>query len=392
MTVAYRGGRELSEKELRAHLASLLRLENVGVLLGAGASIDAGGLGMKDIMETFELNYSNDHSWLEDEGFISYDTDLEKLLDYIEIAIMEYGRKGDTEENNAKSAKAVLYRLLIKASKLDDTWWTSTSEPGDLEKRLESHRVLLRKLSSIRQPGQPSPWVFTTNYDLAIEWTADSIDLNIINGFQGTQSRKFSPSSFDLGYRNVQTRGEARFGTYHIYLAKLHGSLTWRKGEDGDVYELQASEAWGDIYEFYKGNTEDLPFTVLPSAAKYVQTVGFVFGELIRKFSEFMNRPQTTLLVSGYGFGDGHVNRLLLSAVLNPTLQLVIYFPEFDDIKSTDGLPSALQKLISTGNPRVTIVGDAKFKKFVTHLPDPAIYDANLKELEDRIREVRSAT
>ncbi|WP_185733680.1 hypothetical protein [Burkholderia contaminans] len=30
-----------------------------------------------------------------------------------------------------------------------------------------------------------------------------------------------------------------------------------------------------------------------------------------------------------YGFGDEHINRILRSALLNPTLQLVIYFPGF---------------------------------------------------------------
>lgn len=36
--IAFRGGSAIPEEELRAHLASLLRLENVGVLLGSGSS------------------------------------------------------------------------------------------------------------------------------------------------------------------------------------------------------------------------------------------------------------------------------------------------------------------------------------------------------------------
>ena len=390
MTVAYRGSRKLSTKELRAHLASLLRLENVGVLLGAGASIEAGGRAMSNIWKKFETSNSADHKWLYENDFLSDTHDVETLLDNIEISITEWRRTSNSNLDNAKSARIALYKLLIQASKLKKRWWISSFGPGQLEPKLASHRELLRKISSIRQPGQPSPWIFTTNYDLAVEWTADSIDLNVINGFQGTQSRKFYPQSFDLGYQNVQTRGEARFGTYHVYLAKLHGSLTWKKGSDGEVYELQASEAWKSIREFCNGTSTELPFSVLPSAAKYLQTVGFVFGELIRRFSEFMSRSQTALMICGYGFGDDHVNRLLWSAVMNPTLQLVIYFPSFSGMDSISNLPSALQKLITTRNPRVTIVGDAYFNKFASHLPEPAIYDPNLKKLEERIKKNRS--
>ncbi len=48
--IAQRGGVPLSdETELRVLLASLLRLENIGVLLGAGASVSAGGSTMKQL-------------------------------------------------------------------------------------------------------------------------------------------------------------------------------------------------------------------------------------------------------------------------------------------------------------------------------------------------------
>src|SRR5690606_25997503 len=67
---------------------------------------------------------------------------------------------------------------------------------------------------------------------------------------------------------------------------------------------------------------------VLPSTAKFVHTIGFMYGEVIRRFTEFLARPHTCLLVSGYGFQDEHINRILVSALQNPTLQLVIYLPE----------------------------------------------------------------
>lgn len=121
---------------------------------------------------------------------------------------------------------------------------------------------------------------------------------------------------------------------------------------------MPASFAWKQISHFLDDDTEtELGLMVLPRAAKYMQTVGFVLGELFRRFSEFLSRPQTCLLISGYGFGDEHINRLLRSALLNPTLQLVIYFPGFTGDVAAAVLPAALRKLLSLRNPRVTVVG-----------------------------------
>jgi hypothetical protein len=234
--------------------------------------------------------------------------------------------------------------------------------------------------------------VFTTNYDLAIEWAAESIDMQVIDGFLGLHSRRFSPQSFDLGFRNVQARGEARFGVYNIYLAKLHGSLTW-KDIEGQLFELAAPLAWWDQKAFRDGATDELAYLVLPRAAKYLQTVGYVLGELLRRFAEFLGRPQTSLIISGYGFGDEHINRLLRSALLNPTLQLVIYFPEFDGDIASSKLPGAVRRLLALRNPRVTIVGggtEAYIDSLARHLPDPAIYDESLKDIERKLRSTTS--
>ena len=232
--------------------------------------------------------------------------------------------------------------------------------------------------------------MFTTNYDLAVEWAAESIDLQVVNGFLGTHSRRFSPQSFDLGFRNIQARGEARFGVYNVYLAKLHGSLSWRE-EAGQIFELPAPLVWKQIGAFLDDDDQtDLGLMVLPRAAKYMQTVGFVLGELFRRFSEFLSRPQSCLLVAGYGFGDEHINRILRSALLNPTLQLVIYFPGFAGDAAAPELPAALRKLLSLRNPRVTIVGggaDAYLDRLAAHLPEPLLYDEEMRRLEQALRE-----
>lgn len=400
--IAVRGATKLEDElELRAHLATLLRLENVGLLLGAGASVAAGGKTMAGLWGDFLAASPAEAKWLLEKEFVTARAleddpnlrdfpNVEELGDALEIAYVEWRRQGHAETDQLAAVRAHLARAVVRAALLHSAWWKT---PGGAEAdaaQLENHRSILQKLVAARQPGQAAPWVFTTNYDLAIEWASESIDLQVVNGFLGVHGRRFSPQSFDLGYRNTQARGEARFGVYNIYLAKLHGSLSWRE-EAEQVYEVQACLADQYIQAFLDDieNTE-LGLMAMPRAAKYMRTVGYVLGELFRRFSEFLSRPQAALVGCGYGFGDEHINRLLRSALLNPTLQLVIYFPEFNgDVKAAN-LPDALRKLLSLKNPRVTVVGggaEAYLDKLAAQLPDPLLYDEDMHKLERALRD-----
>lgn len=415
---AIRGASALADEvELEAHLASLLRLENVGLLLGAGASVAAGGLTMVALWNHFVDQCPVDAAWMVEHGFIEATAaadqnrvapNIERLIDSVEIALSDWSRQAKKFEENIfdyapgeeelqqsltdlREAKAALNRTVVSAALLQPDWWVSPSGVESDDVGLASQRTILQKLVSARQPGQSSPWIFTTNYDLAIEWAAESIDLQVSNGFLGVHTRRFSPQSFDLGFRNTQARGEARFGVYNIYLAKLHGSLTWKE-EKGQVFEVPASLAYQRIEEFMamRDGTE-LGLMVMPRAAKYMETVGYVLGELFRRFAEFMSKPQTCLILCGYGFGDEHINRLIRSALLNPTLQLVIYSSGFNGNPTDEAIPSALRKLISLNNPRVTVVGGgsryAYIDSLARNLPDPLLYDEDMRRFEKTLRD-----
>lgn len=397
--IAQRGGSPVALEELKGHLATLLRLENIGVLLGAGASVIAGGKTVHQLWGTFVDDYPNSSSFLRINDFVTDDNvnpdrslrtspNIELLGDALEIASIEWHRAAYTQENRTAIKKAIadLKRAVVKAAILHEGWWQSPKSTM-LDPALSSHKSLLQKLTSARQPGQTSPWLFTTNYDLAIEWAAEAIELQVINGFLGTHDRKFSPQSFDLGLRNNLARGEARFGIYNIYLAKLHGSMTWQE-KDNDITEQAASSAWPQLSTFLNANSDTTSMMVFPRAAKYLQTVGFALGELIRRFSEFLVRPQTALLVVGYGFGDDHLNRILLSALQNPTLQIVVYLPELNLDNPTQN-KAIIQSMMSLSSPRITLVGggpQAYFADFVSHLPDPIIYDEDAAKIRALLR------
>ncbi len=398
---ARRGGQWLSPDDLQAQLACLLRLDNIGVLLGSGASMGTlGGMTIARLWEHFESTYGDSAKWLQDNGFTEAGDapNVEQLADAIEVAALEWRRAKNTELSKLLGAQADLARAVIHAALLQQKWWEEPALVDVDVPELKHHRALLQKLTAARQPGQPAPWVFTTNYDLAVEWAAESINLKVINGFDGLHRRVFSPHNFDLGWRNVLARGEARFGTYHVYLAKVHGSLSWHSEEDGTVVELPASARWAVFDKLFQGDTSKAAgLLVLPSAAKYMQTVGFALGELFRRLAEFLARPQTAIVTNGYSFSDDHLNRLLITALQNPTLQLVMYLPEArrdGDNLDLSGCSPWARKVLALESPQVTIVGggaDAYFDAMTRQLPDPAVYDEQAARMRSIVRELGTA-
>lgn len=404
--VCMRGDEQLAEQDLKAHLAAVLRLENIGAFLGAGSSVGAGGQTIAELWKTFLRRYRDTANRFADEGFIQHEDadfgqfrgatprctpNIENLLDTLEIAKIDWERRKPTSRalKVFKQDIAQLYRCVIKAAILSEEPWR---QPTAQIEKLNSHIKLLQRLIGARQPGQPSPWLFTTNYDLAIEWAAETVGVHVQTGFVGIHNRAFSPQSFDLGLRNTLARGEARFGSNDIYLVKLHGSLTWRRYNQMDYRELSAAEMWLELKPVLDGTKEpDDTLMVFPRAAKYLQTVGYLSGELFRRFSDFLARPQSCLLVFGYSFGDEHLNRVLKSALLNPTLQVVIFLPEFTGTSENEmvSLKEAIQQLIGFRSPRITFVGggeSAFFHEVVNLLPDPILYDLTEREMRERMK------
>lgn len=406
---AKRGSHWLREEELFAHFASVVRLENIALLLGAGASCGPlKGKVLSNVWSEFKQSNKAQFDWLVQQKFIkeSEDVNIEKLLDELEITKHEWLRvNAQRRLNKLNEVRSDLLRGVINAAFLKKEFWETPQSLDSIPSELKSHCEVLQKLCASRQPGQSAPWVFTTNYDLSIEWASEVLGLQVMNGFSGLHYRAFSPHNFDLGFRNLNGKGEARFGTYNVYLGKLHGSLSWKLCDDDLVVEESASSLYQTYMSFLGSKTNELPsLLVYPGVSKYFQTTGFVFSEIFRRFSEFLSRPHSCLIVNGYSFADSHLNRLLRSALQNPTLQMIVLLPELsvngDSWNTLDVKSAWIKKLIELNLPQVTFVGGnekAFFDKLATYLPDPTIYDEqalkikeNLKRLKNYIEEDQS--
>lgn len=184
----YQGGKKITEDDFRSHVYSLCQLDNVGVLLGAGSSVGCGGKTMKDVWQSFKQNHSKLLALLIEKYLLVSQIDSENDLVNVELLIDEATKflsvaktkRCDDEENEFRIILSALYKEVTKAALLTDEQFREKNQGK--KKQFQYHKELISKLISNRQPGQSAPALFTTNYDLALEWAAEDLGIQLFNG------------------------------------------------------------------------------------------------------------------------------------------------------------------------------------------------------------------
>lgn len=175
--------------------------------------------------------------------------------------------------------------------------------------------------------------VFTTNYDRLIEHGCDLAGLRIIDRFVGALNPIFRASrvEVDVHYNPPGIRGEPRFMEGVLRLTKLHGSLDWffDKNEKRILRKGIPFGATKDHTDVPKNPVDTI--MIYPNPAKDVETTQYPYAELFRDFAAAVCRPNAVVVTYGYGYGDDHVNRVLLDMLTIPSTHLVIISFSVDD-------------------------------------------------------------
>lgn len=176
--------------------------------------------------------------------------------------------------------------------------------------------------------------IFTTNYDMFVEYAARKIPSLILNdGFvraAGTNTDyPFAPERYsDRTYRSGAVYSHLS-EVPTINLIKLHGSLSWRNNGNSIVYDsrpftpLSASEKNDD--KTVAKRLEEF-FLILPNLRKFHATMmDRVYYDLLRIFANAMDQENAVLMVFGFSFEDEHILDITRRALRNPTAQLLIF-------------------------------------------------------------------
>lgn len=342
-------------RQVQVELGTLLKTDSVAVLLGAGASVDAGGLLLGSVPKEIEQDLlaaaaSDDANggWLlalygaavthtgstadiplsieaaekrREDGDPLLPVNVERLLSQL-LAWEQAFRDASTELQLApdpfplfslsevRTCRQQVISALVSRCNLD--------APEENDPREKLIKKLVTRPLTLKRVG-----LFTLNYDRLLEQAADGEGVVLLDGFVGNAKRVFRPDSYDhdLYFPAETTEGRVHRLDRVLHLYKLHGSINWRQVKPSwhDPYGLEAAAAPVDDADLV---------AIYPTPAKYGDTLLMPYAEVFRRLANTIVRPQATLIVIGYGFGDEHVNAVIRQALAVPSFNLVVVDPD----------------------------------------------------------------
>lgn len=268
-------------------------IDNLGFLLGAGASFESGyplvtGL-TKSVVGTLT---ENDRAAMDEilaASGLTYDdaNGLPNIEEISDLVIAHHANNPLPKYQLLKERIRELVRdVILGVSNPDITY----------------HVTLLERLKSRAFERPTNVWFFTTNYDLLIEDACAEVGLKLVNGFVGATTRHFSEQEFSM------VSGETSGSTFKpengltIRLIKLHGSVSWYRRDDR-IFEAAPSA----IID------QDARCMVLPRRTKVIETLSRPYDRLFHVTNSILSSRCKYLISSGFSFGDSHINDSLMT-------------------------------------------------------------------------------
>ena len=220
--------------------------------------------------------------------------------------------------------------------------------------------------------------LFTTNIDLIVEDTLKGASLELNDGFRGTISPIFGESNFQISLSKSSLQ-------YHKYsevpifnLIKIHGAVNWELQQNNIVSDIYRSGRLKELLDkipadsfislektLSDGTIKDKAFDELveeakkkklsdakifdkffdeydkivminPTKEKFKTSVmDYHFYEMMRIFSNSLERENSVLFVIGFSFADEHIAEITRrAAAVNPTLQVIVFTYDDNDVNS----------------------------------------------------------
>ncbi len=173
--------------------------------------------------------------------------------------------------------------------------------------------------------------IFTTNYDLFIEEAATRNNNILFNDGFNKRTNLWGDEEFDASCFNYSVSVTGNLYNYKVELPtvnliKLHGSLSWENYKGKVIYNI------GEKKPLKFSNLEEIKSWVLshtlilPRKEKFKETLlQNVYYDLLRTYSNELDKEATLLVVFGFSFADEHLETITKKALRNSTLKLLIF-------------------------------------------------------------------
>jgi hypothetical protein len=344
-TVEFKQNSEYNRPKIRQKiepwLTAVFQSEHLSLLVGSGLSIAL--TGDTSMMKRIDFNgdYKEKIKNKADEeaknmgrGESNFEDDLRVAIELLKgYEIIGFNRKSTSLKNEINDQLKRLLNLIIGYEKefLDKT--NNNAELNDnnisdenIDRKEKNLLLLLEQFLlsfSTRTASRDRLNIFTTNYDRFIEYGLDEAGILTLDRFIGKLKpiMRFHRIDLDYHYNPPGIRGEPRYVEGVVRFTKLHGSIDWKfEGDEIVRIPLPFGE---NVNEKYFASPFD-KVVIYPNSAKAIETAFFPYSELFRDFSTAICRPNSVLVTYGYGFGDSHINRIILDMLTIPSTHLVI--------------------------------------------------------------------
>ena len=239
------------------------------------------------------------------------------------------------------------------------------STKGEYQRFLSTWNDLINKRSSRLVSKQVN--LFTTNVDMMMERAALGYGVELNDGFQGTIEQVYDAGNFQKTVSKTSLHFQNVSDIPVFNLIKIHGSINWREDDDSIKNDIglptvvavrnaldgidagnfittsnadgsektmgeMVAEAEGkhlpngDIFNpFFEAYRRMV--MINPTKRKFKESViDHHFYELMRQYSNNLEKENTLLMVSGFSFADEHIADITRRAAnTNPTLHIVVF-------------------------------------------------------------------
>lgn len=204
--------------------------------------------------------------------------------------------------------------------------------------------------------------LFTTNMDIFQECAFETLGFEHNDGFSGRIFSKFSLSNYKKSIHKTSSHYNVISEIPVFNLLKLHGSVTWKNDVDNVILHDQTLAALKKIksigvksehllpeasliyplkIEEVQEICKDIPDSeevrgflesydklaiIKPTKDKFKSTtLNYTYYEMLRMFSNELEKENSVLFVIGFSFADEHLREIIIRSVKsNPTLFIFI--------------------------------------------------------------------
>ena len=317
------------------------RSRHVCMLLGAGVGKACGLPDVKELQKSVLDELSDSHrAALE---HVLSDRTLEEALSRLRRISALLGGDDTVDGLTASDARdldALVCRAIVKALQID-----GVDQPGTRCLAAWAARA------SYHMPLE----LFTVNYDLLLETALERARATYFDGFMGNMEARFQTELVET----MPGAGGESMPSFLIRLWKLHGSLNWMWTDDGEVVRIG------------RAVPEERAAAIYPSDAKYEESQRVPFVVFHDRLRRSLNEPETLVLISGYSFGDEHLNEVLFDSALRRERSEYIAFC-FDDIPEALAHRATLAPNLQVVSRREAILGGIRgaWKEPDNEMPD----------------------